>query len=144
MTRDEGTSAPATSATNADAQALLERLCRQPSVAAQQGGIAEMADLIEAELRATGFTTDFAFCLDDFFLSVLATMRLRFNDLARFSGAEMMLPPHARRQFRHAQSARIVIQVCLTNSQFRPQKLWTFDKACFSSQSALSPAPSTR
>lgn len=40
-----------------DAQALLERLCRQPSVAAQHLGIAEMADLVENELRATGFST---------------------------------------------------------------------------------------
>ncbi len=56
MTRDDGTSSPTSSAS--DAQALLERLCRQPSVAAQQHGIAEMADLVEGELRATGFTTE--------------------------------------------------------------------------------------
>jgi acetylornithine deacetylase/succinyl-diaminopimelate desuccinylase-like protein len=55
MSRNEGASAPSASA---DAQALLERLCRQPSVAAQQHGIGEMADLIEAELRATGFATE--------------------------------------------------------------------------------------
>ncbi len=40
-----------------DAQALLTALCRQPSIAAQHAGIAEMADLVEAELRATGFST---------------------------------------------------------------------------------------
>lgn len=42
---------------NGDAQALLEQLCRQPSVAAQRQGIGEMADLIEAQLRETGFQT---------------------------------------------------------------------------------------
>jgi len=45
-------------ALTADALALLEKLLRQPSIAAQNAGIAEMADLVEAELRATGFTTE--------------------------------------------------------------------------------------
>jgi acetylornithine deacetylase/succinyl-diaminopimelate desuccinylase-like protein len=40
-----------------EARALLERLCRQPSIAAQGVGIAEMADLVEGLLRETGFTT---------------------------------------------------------------------------------------
>lgn len=40
-----------------DARTLLERLCRQPSIAAQGHGVAEMADLVDAELRATGFET---------------------------------------------------------------------------------------
>ncbi len=40
-----------------EAQALLERLCRQPSVAAQGLGMAEMADLVETLLRETGFAT---------------------------------------------------------------------------------------
>src|SRR5947209_17135858 len=40
-----------------EAQALLGLLCRQPSVAAQGLGIAEMADLIEALLSETGFST---------------------------------------------------------------------------------------
>jgi acetylornithine deacetylase/succinyl-diaminopimelate desuccinylase-like protein len=40
-----------------EARALLERLCRQPSVAAQGLGVAEMADLVESLLRETGFTT---------------------------------------------------------------------------------------
>src|SRR6266702_4551265 len=40
-----------------DAQSLLEQLCRQPSVAAQRWGIAEMADLVELLLRETGFST---------------------------------------------------------------------------------------
>ena len=40
-----------------DARALLERLCRQPSIAAQGSGIAEMADLVEGLLGETGFTT---------------------------------------------------------------------------------------
>ncbi|HKT38575.1 MAG TPA: M20/M25/M40 family metallo-hydrolase [Ktedonobacterales bacterium] len=40
-----------------DARLLLEQLCRQPSIAAQNTGIAEMADLVEAEMRETGFTT---------------------------------------------------------------------------------------
>jgi acetylornithine deacetylase/succinyl-diaminopimelate desuccinylase-like protein len=38
-------------------QDLLERLCRQPSVAAQNVGIAEMADLMEALLHESGFQT---------------------------------------------------------------------------------------
>ena len=38
-------------------RALLERLCRQPSVAAQGLGLAEMADLTEDLLRDTGFAT---------------------------------------------------------------------------------------
>lgn len=42
----------------AEAQTLLEKLLRQPSIAAQNTGIAEMADLVEAELRATGFVTE--------------------------------------------------------------------------------------
>lgn len=40
-----------------DALALLERLCRQPSVAAQNLGIGEMADLVESLLKETGFQT---------------------------------------------------------------------------------------
>ena len=40
-----------------EAQALLERLCRQPSVAAQRLGMIEMADLTESLLREAGFTT---------------------------------------------------------------------------------------
>jgi acetylornithine deacetylase/succinyl-diaminopimelate desuccinylase-like protein len=40
-----------------DARALLERLCRQPSIAAQNAGIVETADLVETELQATGFST---------------------------------------------------------------------------------------
>jgi acetylornithine deacetylase/succinyl-diaminopimelate desuccinylase-like protein len=40
-----------------EARALLERLCRQPSIAAQGVGIAEMADLVEGLLGETGFTT---------------------------------------------------------------------------------------
>jgi len=40
-----------------DARALLERLCRQPSIAAQNTGMAEMADLVESLLRETGFAT---------------------------------------------------------------------------------------
>src|SRR5262245_6594458 len=44
--------------THADeGQALLERLCRQPSVAAQGLGMAEMADLTEGLLRDAGFDT---------------------------------------------------------------------------------------
>jgi hypothetical protein len=34
-----------------DAQSLLERLCSQPSVVAQNLGMGEMADLIESLLR---------------------------------------------------------------------------------------------
>src|SRR5437867_8304604 len=40
-----------------EAQALLGLLCRQPSVAAQGLGMAEIADLVEAVLRETGFST---------------------------------------------------------------------------------------
>jgi acetylornithine deacetylase/succinyl-diaminopimelate desuccinylase-like protein len=40
-----------------EAQALLEQLCRQPSVAAQGLGMAEMADLTEGLLRDAGFST---------------------------------------------------------------------------------------
>jgi acetylornithine deacetylase/succinyl-diaminopimelate desuccinylase-like protein len=40
-----------------EAQELLERLCRQPSIAAQNVGIAEMADLVEDLLRGAGFST---------------------------------------------------------------------------------------
>src|SRR5438270_803246 len=40
-----------------DARLLLEQLCRQPSIAAQNAGITEMADLIESLLRETGFQT---------------------------------------------------------------------------------------
>ena len=40
-----------------EAQALLERLCRQPSVAAQNLGMAEMADLVESLLQGAGFQT---------------------------------------------------------------------------------------
>ena len=40
-----------------EAQALLEQLCRQPSVAAQGLGMPQMADLIEALLSETGFKT---------------------------------------------------------------------------------------
>src|SRR5690242_8874234 len=39
------------------AQHLLEQLCRQPSVAAQNFGISEMALLIETLLAETGFST---------------------------------------------------------------------------------------
>ncbi len=42
---------------NDDAQSLLERLCRQPSIAAQNVGIVEMADLVDSLLRETGFQT---------------------------------------------------------------------------------------
>src|SRR6266566_4779209 len=42
---------------SSDAQLLLERLCRQPSIAAQNVGIVEMADLVESLLRETGFQT---------------------------------------------------------------------------------------
>ena len=44
-----------------DAQALLERLCRQPSVAAQNWGMAEMADLVESLLREKGFRSMYLF-----------------------------------------------------------------------------------
>ena len=40
-----------------EARALLERLCRQPSVAAQGLGIGAMADLVEGLLAETGFRT---------------------------------------------------------------------------------------
>jgi acetylornithine deacetylase/succinyl-diaminopimelate desuccinylase-like protein len=40
-----------------DAQVLLEQLCRQPSVAAQNLGIAEMATLVETLLADSGFVT---------------------------------------------------------------------------------------
>ncbi|HCP73923.1 MAG TPA: peptidase M20, partial [Ktedonobacter sp.] len=40
-----------------EAQALLERLCRQPSVAAQGLGMPEMADMVESLLSDTGFQT---------------------------------------------------------------------------------------
>ena len=40
-----------------DAQTLLEQLCRQPSVTAQNMGIAEMADMVENLLTETGFQT---------------------------------------------------------------------------------------
>lgn len=40
-----------------EAQELLEQLCRQPSVAAQNTGIAEMAGLVEGLLSSTGFNT---------------------------------------------------------------------------------------
>jgi acetylornithine deacetylase/succinyl-diaminopimelate desuccinylase-like protein len=39
-----------------EAQEILERLCRQPSIAAQGVGIAEMANLVESLLRDAGFT----------------------------------------------------------------------------------------
>lgn len=40
-----------------EAQKLLEKLCRQPSVAAQGLGMSEMADLTESLLNETGFKT---------------------------------------------------------------------------------------
>ncbi len=40
-----------------EAQSILAQLCRQPSVAAQNLGIAEMADLVESLLSDAGFTT---------------------------------------------------------------------------------------
>ncbi len=40
-----------------EAQALLEQLCQQPSIAAQGLGIAEMANLTESLLREAGFRT---------------------------------------------------------------------------------------
>ena len=40
-----------------EAQALLEQLCRQPSVAAQNWGMAEMADMVESLLSEVGFST---------------------------------------------------------------------------------------
>lgn len=38
-------------------QALLEQLCHQPSVAAQNLGISAMADLVENLLNDAGFST---------------------------------------------------------------------------------------
>jgi len=38
-----------------DAQELLEQICRQPSVAAQNMGMAEMADMVESLLAESGF-----------------------------------------------------------------------------------------
>ncbi len=40
-----------------EAQELLERLCRQPSVVAQNWGIEEMSTMVENLLRETGFST---------------------------------------------------------------------------------------
>ena len=40
-----------------EAQTILEQLCRQPSVAAQNWGMAEMADMVESLLGEVGFTT---------------------------------------------------------------------------------------
>jgi acetylornithine deacetylase/succinyl-diaminopimelate desuccinylase-like protein len=40
-----------------EAESLLVRLCRQPSVAAQRLGMAEMADLVDSLLVETGFKT---------------------------------------------------------------------------------------
>src|SRR5205807_7075775 len=40
-----------------EAQELLAQLCRQPSIAAQNVGIAEMADLMESLLSEVGFST---------------------------------------------------------------------------------------
>ena len=40
-----------------EVQTLLEQLCRQPSIAAQGVGIAEMAGLMESLLQAEGFST---------------------------------------------------------------------------------------
>ncbi len=40
-----------------EAQALLEQICRQPSIAAQNIGMAEMANLMETLLTETGFST---------------------------------------------------------------------------------------
>src|SRR5437016_768112 len=40
-----------------EAQAILEQLCRQPSIAAQNVGIAEMSDLVEDLLSDAGFKT---------------------------------------------------------------------------------------
>lgn len=39
-----------------EAQDILERICRQPSIAAQGVGISEMATLVESLLRDAGFT----------------------------------------------------------------------------------------
>jgi acetylornithine deacetylase/succinyl-diaminopimelate desuccinylase-like protein len=40
-----------------DAQVVLEQLCRQPSIAAQGIGIAEMSSLVETLLQGEGFST---------------------------------------------------------------------------------------
>ena len=40
-----------------EAQEILEQLCRQPSVAAQNWGMAEMADMVESLLGEVGFAT---------------------------------------------------------------------------------------
>src|SRR5450759_5337267 len=40
-----------------EAQTLLERLCRQPSVVAQGLGMAEMAGMVESLLSENGFQT---------------------------------------------------------------------------------------
>src|SRR5579884_1841435 len=40
-----------------EAQALLERLCRQPSISAQNVGMSEMAALTESVLQEAGFST---------------------------------------------------------------------------------------
>ena len=40
-----------------EAQAILERLCRQPSVAAQGLGMEAMAGIVEVELQDAGFAT---------------------------------------------------------------------------------------
>ena len=40
-----------------EAQTILETLCRQPSIAAQNMGMAEAADLVESLLREAGFET---------------------------------------------------------------------------------------
>src|SRR5512142_2450312 len=42
-----------------EAQALLEQLCSQPSIASQHIGIAEMSHMVEALLRENGFRTQF-------------------------------------------------------------------------------------
>src|SRR5437763_3136348 len=55
-TNDTALSAYLEAHTN-DAQQLLEVLCRQPSVVAQNLGMAEMADLIETLLAEIGFQT---------------------------------------------------------------------------------------
>ena len=43
--------------TSAAAQALIERLCRSPSVSAEQDGLEETAGLVASLLAETGFTT---------------------------------------------------------------------------------------
>lgn len=42
-----------------EAQALLEQLCSQPSIASQHIGITEMSHMVEALLRENGFRTQF-------------------------------------------------------------------------------------